>query len=100
MNRCPPRPKIVAAGARRRISTASAPAYKSPEGSPQEIMIFTSVLLEIGRSQIELIEADELVPAEARLFELVLERGGVAHQHNSEAAGIEIHARHALHVRR
>src|SRR6185369_5773941 len=34
-------PTIVAVGSRRRSSAASAPSYRSPDGSPQEIMTRT-----------------------------------------------------------
>ena len=35
----PPKPKISTSGMRRRSSVASAPAYRSPDASPHEIMI-------------------------------------------------------------
>jgi len=35
----PPKPKISTSGRRRRNSVASAPAYRSPDASPHEIMI-------------------------------------------------------------
>ena len=38
--RWPPKPKISADGTRRRSSAASAPAYRSPDASPHDIMIF------------------------------------------------------------
>jgi hypothetical protein len=35
----PPKPKISTSGMRRRNSVTSAPAYRSPDASPHEIMI-------------------------------------------------------------
>src|SRR5687767_14990890 len=43
--RGPPNPKISTVGARCRSSVASAPAYRSPEASPHEIMIRMRALL-------------------------------------------------------
>src|SRR6266545_6928042 len=42
--RSPPKPKMSAVGTRRRISVASAPAYRSPDASPHDIMTFIELL--------------------------------------------------------
>src|SRR5215510_2482275 len=94
--RCPPNPKISAAGSRRCSSTASAPAYRSPDASPQEIMIRIAppslgsecatlpdpgalwFLFQRGRHEIELVDRNDVEVGEPDASQLVDERLRVA----------------------
>src|SRR5687767_12865434 len=65
LRRGPPKPKISASGTRRRSSLASAPAYRSPEASPHEIMIRMRALLRAGEQgfRYRLVDRERREPA-------------------------------------
>ena len=54
--------------------------------------------LQIDRGEIELVQLDQLVVLEAGLFQLGDELGGVADEHDRQAARTQVGARHALDV--
>lgn len=54
--------------------------------------------LEIGRREVELLEGDQLVLAEARSGQLVLERSGVPHHHDGEAIRLEVSKSSPPHI--
>src|SRR5687768_11798436 len=113
-NRSPPRPNTSMSGSRRRSAATSAPAYRSPDASPHDSMRRVTrpafalghslgfggscSSQEVRRQQVDALDRNALVGAEAHTLEIADKLVGVADEDNRQLRGPDEPARDALNL--